>query len=84
MPAKTIANAKKKCRLAAAGVRLRLSVTESNCWLMPWSPASILVGPFVDDAALHDEADVLEQRDVLERIAVDGDDVGEQALRSLQ
>ena len=31
---------------------------------------------FVDDAGLHDEVDVLEELDVLERVAVDGDDVG--------
>ncbi len=31
---------------------------------------------FVDHAGLHDEVDVLEDLDVLERVAVDGDDVG--------
>ena len=31
---------------------------------------------FVDDAGLHDEGDVLEEPDVFERVAVDGDDVG--------
>ena len=30
---------------------------------------------FVDDAGLHDEGDVLEELDVLERVAFDGDDV---------
>ncbi len=37
----------------------------------------LLVGfVFVDDAGLHDEVDVLEDLDVFERIAIDGDDVG--------